>query len=120
MENLARDLQTEFPGRNGFSARNIWNKLNFFRDYADKPKLQPLVAEISWAKNLLIMARCKDDLEREFCEFQNPKRRNLGSSHRRKEREREFRGVRLDFSQAGLTPFLGGGIWGLADVGGGV
>jgi hypothetical protein len=25
-----------------------------------------LVAEISWAKNLLIMARCKDDLEREF------------------------------------------------------
>jgi predicted nuclease of restriction endonuclease-like (RecB) superfamily len=35
-------------------------------DHTDKPKLQPLVAEISWAKNLLIMARCKDELEREF------------------------------------------------------
>jgi predicted nuclease of restriction endonuclease-like (RecB) superfamily len=66
VENLARDLQTEFPGRNGFSARNFWNMLNFYRDYADKPKLQPLVAEISWVKNLLIMAHCKDDLEREF------------------------------------------------------
>jgi|GEM_PF-2877670 len=47
VENLARDVQTEFPGRNGFSARNLWNMLNFYRDYADKPKLQPLVAEIS-------------------------------------------------------------------------
>ena len=28
-----------------------------------KPKLQPLVAEISWAKNLVILGRCKDDLE---------------------------------------------------------
>jgi hypothetical protein len=26
------------------------------------PKLQPLVAEISWAKNLVILARCKDPL----------------------------------------------------------
>lgn len=66
VENLARDLQDEFPGRNGFSARNLWHMLDFYREYADKPKLQPLVAEISWAKNLVIMARCKDDLEREF------------------------------------------------------
>ncbi|MFM1909071.1 MAG: hypothetical protein RLZZ591_2748 [Pseudomonadota bacterium] len=66
VETLAKDLQAEFPGRNGFSARNLWNMLEFYRDYATKPKLQPLVAEISWSKNLLIMARCKDDLEREF------------------------------------------------------
>jgi hypothetical protein len=32
----------------------------------DSPKLQPLVGEISWAKNLIIMSRCKDDLGREF------------------------------------------------------
>ena len=66
VETLARDLQAEFLGRNGFSARNLWNMLDFYREYANRPKLQPLVAEISWAKNLLIMARCKDDLEREF------------------------------------------------------
>ncbi|MEY4910807.1 MAG: hypothetical protein RL761_470 [Pseudomonadota bacterium] len=66
VESLANDLQIEFPNQNGFSARNLWNMLNLYRLYGDKPKLQPLVAEISWAKNLLIMARCKDDLEREF------------------------------------------------------
>lgn len=31
-----------------------------FNEYSDKPKLQSLIGEISWAKNLLIMARCKD------------------------------------------------------------
>ncbi len=38
----------------------------FYNEYKDKPILQSLIGEISWAKNLLIMARCKDDLEREF------------------------------------------------------
>lgn len=66
VETLARDLQAEFPGRNGFSARNLWNMREFYREYVSRPNLQPLVAEISWAKNLVIMARCKDDLEREF------------------------------------------------------
>jgi predicted nuclease of restriction endonuclease-like (RecB) superfamily len=66
VETLASDLQVEFPGRNGFSAQNLWLMRQFFNEYSDKPKLQPLVGEISWAKNLLIMARCKDDLEREF------------------------------------------------------
>jgi len=66
VENLARDLQAEFPGRNGFSAQNLWGMRQFYNEYRDKPKLQSLIGEISWAKNLLIMARCKDDLEREF------------------------------------------------------
>ena len=66
VETLARDLQAEFPGRNGFSAQNLWLMRQFFNEYSDKPKLQPLVGEISWTHNLLTMARCKDDLEREF------------------------------------------------------
>lgn len=66
VKTLAGDLQAEFPGRNGFSAQNLWLMRQFFNEYSDKPKLQPLVGEISWSHNLLIMARCKDDLEREF------------------------------------------------------
>lgn len=66
VETLAQDLQAEFPGRNGFSARNLWNMREFYCTYVTRPNLQPLVAEISWTKNLLIMARCQDDLEREF------------------------------------------------------
>lgn len=66
VEKLAADLQAEFPAIKGFSARNLWYMRTFFGNYEGKPKLQPLVAEISWAKNLIIMECCKDDLEREF------------------------------------------------------
>jgi predicted nuclease of restriction endonuclease-like (RecB) superfamily len=66
VETLANDLQTEFPGRNGYSAQNLWLMRQFYREYLDLPKLQPLVREISWAKNLVILARCKNPLQREF------------------------------------------------------
>jgi len=66
VERLANDLRTEFPGIQGFSARNIWYMRNFHVTYAQNEKLQPLVAEIGWTHNLIIMERCKDYLEREF------------------------------------------------------
>lgn len=66
VETLSSDLQKEFPGIRGFSGRNLWYMRNFYALYSEKSKLQPLVAEISWAKNLVILDRCKDDSEREF------------------------------------------------------
>jgi predicted nuclease of restriction endonuclease-like (RecB) superfamily len=66
VETLAHDLQAEFPGRNGFSTQNLWFMRQFYIVYRDQAKLQPLVREISWSKNILIFSRCKDDLEREF------------------------------------------------------
>jgi len=66
VEILSNELQNEFPDIKGFSARNLWNMRNFFVTYSKNEFLQPLVAEISWTKNIVIMDRCKDDLEREF------------------------------------------------------
>jgi predicted nuclease of restriction endonuclease-like (RecB) superfamily len=66
VETLARDLQAEFPGRNGFSAQNLWFMRQFYSEYVDQPNLQSLIREISWTKNLIIFGRCKDGLEREF------------------------------------------------------
>ena len=66
VEQLAKDLQAEFPGVRGYSAQNLWYMRQFFLEYHEDVKLQPLVGEISWAKNLVIMGRCKDPLEREF------------------------------------------------------
>jgi predicted nuclease of restriction endonuclease-like (RecB) superfamily len=63
---LAADLRAEFPGVQGFSDQNLWYMRQFYLAYHDHPKLQPLVGEISWAKHLVVMAKCKDDLEREF------------------------------------------------------
>lgn len=66
VEQLAEDLQKDYPGMQGFSARNIWRMRDFYLSYKDNPKLPPLVAEIGWTHNILIMEKCKDGLEREF------------------------------------------------------
>jgi predicted nuclease of restriction endonuclease-like (RecB) superfamily len=66
VERLAADLRLEFPGVKGFSVQNVWYMRQFYLAYHGNEKLQPLVGEISWAKNLVIMARCKDPLQREF------------------------------------------------------
>ena len=66
VEQLASDLRKEFPAMQGFSARNIWYMRDFYVTYANNQKLQPLVAEISWTKHIIILAQCKDDLEREY------------------------------------------------------
>jgi len=66
VENLSKDLQNEFPGAMGYSVQNLWYMRQFYLEYKDNEKLQPLVGEISWSKNVVIMSKCKDDLEREF------------------------------------------------------
>lgn len=38
----------------------------FYEEYHSDKNLQPLVGEISWAKHLAIMTKCKDSLERQF------------------------------------------------------
>jgi len=63
---LAEDLQKAFPGTGGFSASNLWRMKGFFETYRAAAKLAPLVREIAWAHNLLILSRCKDMQEREF------------------------------------------------------
>ncbi|MEA3343049.1 MAG: PDDEXK nuclease domain-containing protein [archaeon] len=66
VEQLAKDLQAEFPGIGGFSASNLWRIKTFYQSYSDNSKLAPLVREIGWTHNIIIMERCKDDTEREY------------------------------------------------------
>jgi predicted nuclease of restriction endonuclease-like (RecB) superfamily len=66
VETLANDLQKAYPGMKGFSSANLWRMQSFYLQYKDNEKLAPLVREISWTKNLAIMEKCKDDLEKEF------------------------------------------------------
>jgi predicted nuclease of restriction endonuclease-like (RecB) superfamily len=66
VEQLAKDLQAEFPGISGFSTRNIWRMRDFYLTYHSQEILPPMVAEIGWTHNVVILEKCKDDLEREF------------------------------------------------------
>ncbi|WP_310558194.1 PDDEXK nuclease domain-containing protein [Flavobacterium sp.] len=65
VEVLATELQKEFIGINGFSARNLWYMRNLYEQYYTSALiLQPLVAEIPWTHNILILEKCKDEHER--------------------------------------------------------
>lgn len=66
VERLSKDLQIEFPGIRGFSARNIWRMKTFYEVYQDSEKLPPLVAEIGWVQNYIIVEHCKNSQERDF------------------------------------------------------
>ena len=63
---LAEAIRQRYPGQRGFSSQNLWRMRQFFDTYRDQPKLSPLVRELSWTHNLLIMSRAKRDEEREF------------------------------------------------------
>jgi len=66
VEALAETIQRRYPGMTGYSTRNLWRMSQFVETYRNQPKLSPLVTELSWTHNLLIMSRCKRDEEREF------------------------------------------------------
>ena len=55
-----------YPKVSGFSSQNIWRMKQFYETYRGNEKLSPLVREITWTNNLLIMSGCKTDEAREF------------------------------------------------------
>ena len=59
-------IQSRYVGIKGFSPQNIWRMKQFYETYNDNEKLSPLVREISWTNNVLIMMAAKTDEERDF------------------------------------------------------
>ena len=69
VENLANDLQKDFPGIKGFSAQNLWYMRQFYTHYNGNSKLQPLVGEISWTKNLSKYLPSKEEISEKLNKF---------------------------------------------------
>ena len=63
---LADHIRQRQADARGFSTSNLWRMKQFFETYGGQPKLAPLVRELPWTHNLLILSRCKRDEEREF------------------------------------------------------
>lgn len=63
VEQLAKDLQKAFPKTKGFSSANLWRMRLFYETYGHNSKLAPVVREIGWTHNLIILERCKDILQ---------------------------------------------------------
>ncbi len=64
VEMLSKDLRQTFPNMMGLSTRNLWRMKNFYTTYSEF--LPPIVAEIGWSHNYVILEKCKDPNERLF------------------------------------------------------
>jgi predicted nuclease of restriction endonuclease-like (RecB) superfamily len=65
VEILANELQKEFVDIQGFSARNLSRMRTLVDQYKQSNLiLPPLVAEIPWTHNIIIIEKCKDEHER--------------------------------------------------------
>ena len=66
VEQMSKDLVTEFGEKSGYSSSNLWRMRNFYLSYKDNEKLAQLVREISWGQNILIFEKCKDEKIKEY------------------------------------------------------
>jgi predicted nuclease of restriction endonuclease-like (RecB) superfamily len=67
IEQIAGELKQEFPDITGFSRRNVYAMLQWYRFYSAKYPFVPHgVAQIPWGHNLLIISKIKDIDEAEF------------------------------------------------------
>jgi len=59
-------VQARYRGIQGFSPQNVWRMRQFYETYQGNEFLSPLVREISWSNNMVILAGTKTDEAREF------------------------------------------------------
>ena len=60
VKQLAVHIEKNCPDIKGFSDKNLWRMKQFYEAYADESeKLSPLVRQISWTNNLIILSRTK-------------------------------------------------------------
>jgi len=71
IENLSRDIQSEFPDIQGFSVTNLKYMRRFAETYPDFPKSQRGVDLLPWRNNITLMSKVKDPVVREWYIVQN-------------------------------------------------
>ena len=59
-------MKNNYPNIKGFTKRNIERMIQFYKIYKDDEIATPLVTQISWTNNLLIISGSKSEEERHF------------------------------------------------------
>lgn len=63
---LATYISQTQPNLRGFTARNLFRMRQFYDTYQADIKVSPLVTQLPWTHNLIILSQCKRPEEREF------------------------------------------------------
>lgn len=66
VKELAIYISKKEPNAKGFSDKNLWRMKQFYQTYHKNEKLSPLVRELTWTNNLIILSASKSEEEREF------------------------------------------------------
>jgi predicted nuclease of restriction endonuclease-like (RecB) superfamily len=66
IKQLAEYIKSKYPDYKGYSDKNLWRMKQFYETYRDNEKLSPLVRELNWSNNLLILSKTKSEDEKEF------------------------------------------------------
>ncbi|AZE04611.1 PDDEXK nuclease domain-containing protein [Pseudomonas chlororaphis] len=66
VEQLANYLARQQPGLRGFTRANLFRMRQFYEVYRDEEKVAPLVRQLSWSHNLVVLGQSKQAKEREF------------------------------------------------------
>jgi predicted nuclease of restriction endonuclease-like (RecB) superfamily len=66
VQQLADYLARTQPGLRGFTRRNLFRMLKFYQVYRGDAKVTPLVSQLPWTHNLIILNQNKRPEEREF------------------------------------------------------
>ena len=59
-------MKNNYPAIKGFTKRNIERMIQFYSTYKDDEIATPLVTQLSWTNNLLILSGAKTKEERHF------------------------------------------------------
>lgn len=66
VDNLAFFIKDKYPTLKGFDRSGIYRMKQFYETYQNDEIVAPLVRQLNWTNNKLIMARAKSKEEREF------------------------------------------------------
>ena len=97
VDRLAEHLARTLPGQRGFTRRNLFRMRQFYEVYRGDEKVTPLVTQLPWTHNLIILSQAKRPEEREFY-----LRLAVQQRWGKRELERQFR--LAAFEKAVLTP----------------
>lgn len=60
IDRLSADILKEFSDMSGFSPRNLKLMVQFYKEYSSDEIVQPVVAQIPWTHNIILIQKVKD------------------------------------------------------------
>jgi len=64
IQNLSKDITTNFPGSKGYSPRNLEYMSQFAKTYDNYASIRDFLSKVSWSHNVVLMSKIKNEEER--------------------------------------------------------